>query len=321
MSDVSNRLKRKDDKVRKILVTGGAGNIGSALSKKLIENQDNYVVIVDNLSTGSISKLPSKKDDNWVFVHCDVNVHQSISEIMLAHKFDYVFHYAAVVGVQRTQLNPINVLADIKGIESVLNLAKNTSVKRVFFASSSEVYGEPIELPQNEETTPLNSKLPYAIVKNLGEAYFRSFKKFYNLDYTIFRFFNTYGPNQSTDFVMKKFIDQALRGDNITIYGNGMQSRTFCYVEDNVDACVKVFDENLALNDVINIGSSDEISILDLAKLIIKVSNSNSKIIHLPPLKEGDMTRRCPDNSKMKSILNRPLVRLEDGIKKLIELY
>ncbi|SHJ40000.1 NAD-dependent epimerase/dehydratase family protein [Cycloclasticus pugetii] len=321
MSDVSNRLKRKDDKVRKILVTGGAGNIGSALSKKLIENQDNYVVIVDNLSTGSISKLPSKKDDNWVFVHCDVNVHQSISEIMLAHKFDYVFHYAAVVGVQRTQLNPINVLADIKGIESVLNLAKNTSVKRVFFASSSEVYGEPIELPQNEETTPLNSKLPYAIVKNLGEAYFRSFKKFYNLDYTIFRFFNTYGPNQSTDFVMKKFIDQALRGDNITIYGNGMQSRTFCYVEDNVDACVKVFDENLALNDVINIGSSDEISILDLAKLIIKVSNSNSKIIHLPPLKEGDMTRRCPDNSKMKSILNRPLVPLEDGIKKLIELY
>tara|TARA_R110002096_G_scaffold434299_1_gene655410 strand:+ start:3511 stop:4476 length:966 start_codon:yes stop_codon:yes gene_type:complete len=321
MSDVSNRLKRKDDKVRKILVTGGAGNIGSALSKKLIKNQDNYVVIVDNLSTGSISKLPSKKDDNWVFVHCDVNVHQSISEIMLAHKFDYVFHYAAVVGVQRTQLNPINVLADIKGIESVLNLAKNTSVKRVFFASSSEVYGEPIELPQNEETTPLNSKLPYAIVKNLGEAYFRSFKKFYNLDYTIFRFFNTYGPNQSTDFVMKKFIDQALRGDNITIYGNGMQSRTFCYVEDNVDACVKVFDENLALNDVINIGSSDEISILDLAKLIIKVSNSNSKIIHLPPLKEGDMTRRCPDNSKMKSILNRPLVPLEDGIKKLIELY
>jgi UDP-glucose 4-epimerase len=120
---------------------------------------------------------------------------------------------------------------------------------------------------------------------------------------------------------MKKFIDQALRGDNITIYGNGMQSRTFCYVEDNVDACVKVFDENLALNDVINIGSSDEISILDLAKLIIKVSNSNSKIIHLPPLKEGDMTRRCPDNSKMKSILNRPLVPLEDGIKKLIELY
>lgn len=321
MSDILYSLKRQDDKVRKILVTGGAGNVGSALAKKLIQNSNNFVVIVDNLSTGNIKKLPSKEYSNWIFVHCDVNTHRDISEIMLAQKFDYVFHYAAVVGVQRTQLDPISVLADTKGIESVLNLSKNTSVKRVFFASSSEVYGEPTELPQNEETTPLNSKLPYAIVKNLGEAYFRSFKKFYDLDYTIFRFFNTYGPDQSTDFVMKKFIDQALNGNDITIFGNGMQSRTFCFVEDNVDVCVKILDENLVLNDVINIGSSDEISILGLAELILKVTKSNSKIIHLPPLEEGDMTRRCPDNSKMKIILDRPMVSMEEGIKKLIESY
>ena len=307
--------------MRKILVTGGAGNVGSALVKKLIENQENYVVIADNLSTGGKSKLPSGEFTNWIFVHCNINTHRDISELMLAQKFDYVFHYAAVVGVQRTQLDPISVLDDIKGIESILNLSKNTSVKRVFFASSSEVYGEPIELPQHEETTPLNSKVPYAIVKNVGEAYFRSFKKFYDLDYTIFRFFNTYGPNQTTDFVMKKFIDQALNNNEITIFGDGMQSRTFCYVEDNVDSCVKILDEKLILNDVINIGSSEEITILDLAKLILKVTKSKSKIIHLPPLKEGDMTRRCPDNSKMKVILNRPMVSMEEGIKKLIDSF
>ena len=307
--------------MRKILVTGGAGNVGSALVKKLIENQENYVVIADNLSTGGKSKLPSGEFTNWIFVHCNINTHRDISELMLAQKFDYVFHYAAVVGVQRTQLDPISVLDDIKGIESILNLSKNTSVKRVFFASSSEVYGEPIELPQHEETTPLNSKVPYAIVKNVGEAYFRSFKKFYDLDYTIFRFFNTYGPNQTTDFVMKKFIDQALNDNEITIFGDGMQSRTFCYVEDNVDSCVKILDEKLILNDVINIGSSEEITILDLAKLILKVTKSKSKIIHLPPLKEGDMTRRCPDNSKMKVILNRPMVSMEEGIKKLIDSF
>ena len=289
--------------------------------KKLIQNQENHVVIADNLSTGNKSKLPSTEFSNWIFVHCNINTYRDISELMLAQKFDYVFHYAAVVGVERTQLDPISVLDDIKGIENVLNLSKNTSVKRVFFASSSEVYGEPIELPQNEQTTPLNSKLPYAIVKNIGEAYFRSFKKFYNLDYTIFRFFNTYGPNQTTDFVMKKFIDLALSGKDITIYGDGMQSRTFCYVDDNVDTCVKILNEQFMLNDVINIGSAEEISILDLAKLILKVTKSKSKIVHLPPLEEGDMTRRCPDNSKMRAILNRPMVSMEEGIEKLIQSF
>src|SRR5437588_12842334 len=121
------------------------------------------------------------------------------------------------------------VLDDIKGIQNVLHLAKNTGVKRVFFSSSSEVYGEPVEFPQNEFTTPLNSRLPYAVVKNVGEAFLRSYKQEFDLDYTIFRFFNTYGPKQSSDFVMTKFIKAALANDRITIYGDGSQTRTFCY--------------------------------------------------------------------------------------------
>lgn len=298
----------------KILVTGGAGNVGGALARKLVENQNYYVVIVDDLSTGSKEKLPSVKFSNWEFVYCDVNKYKEISEIMLVNKFDFVFHYAAVVGVKRTQDNPIMVLNDIEGIRNVLQLSKNSSVKRVFFSSSSEVYGEPVELPQHEETTPLNSRVPYAVVKNVGESYFRSFFKSFGLPFTIFRFFNTYGPNQSQDFVVSRFITKALKNEDITIYGDGLQTRTFCFVSDNVGTCVKIFEENLILNDVINIGGAQEMTILELAKLVIAKTHSSSQIVHLPALKEGDMRRRMPDNSKMKAVLGKDLISIEDGI-------
>jgi nucleoside-diphosphate-sugar epimerase len=298
----------------KILVTGGAGNVGGALARKLVENQNYYVLIVDDLSTGSKEKLPSDKFSNWEFVYCDVNKYKEISEIMLVNKFDFVFHYAAVVGVKRTQDNPIMVLNDIEGIRNVLQLSKNSSVKRVFFSSSSEVYGEPVELPQHEETTPLNSRVPYAVVKNVGESYFRSFFKSFGLPFTIFRFFNTYGPNQSQDFVVSRFITKALKNEDITIYGDGLQTRTFCFVSDNVGTCVKIFEENLILNDVINIGGAQEMTILELAKLVIAKTHSSSQIVHLPALKEGDMRRRMPDNSKMKAVLGKDLISIEEGI-------
>lgn len=303
----------------KILITGGAGNVGGALARKLVQNKNYLVVIADDLSTGSKSKLPSSDYENWSFVYCNVNNYRDVSELMLAYKFDYVFHYAAMVGVKRTQENPIQVLNDIEGIKNVLNLCKNTSVKRAFFSSSSEVYGEPVELPQNEDTTPLNSRVPYAVVKNVGEAFFRSFKQSFDLDYTIFRFFNTYGPNQSVDFVVAKFIALALKNEPITIYGDGSQTRTFCYVDDNIDTCVQIFEESHHLNQTINIGGADEITILDLAKLVIKCADSQSKIIHLEPLKDGDMTRRMPDNSKMRAILKRDLISIEDGINLLLK--
>jgi UDP-glucuronate decarboxylase len=305
----------------KILITGGAGNVGGALARKLVENPNYFVVIVDDLSTGSTSKLPSKEFSNWSFVNCDVNNYTSISEIMLTNHFDYVFHYAAVVGVQRTQDNPIMVLNDIEGIKNVLQLSKNSSVKRVFFSSSSEVYGEPVELPQNEETTPLNSRVPYAIVKNVGESFFKSYFKSYDLPYTIFRFFNTYGPNQSEDFVIAKFLKAALKGEDITIYGDGLQTRTFCYVDDNINTCIKILEDNLMLNDVINIGGAIEFTIKDVAQLIIDRTKSSSNIVHLPALKEGDMTRRMPDNSKMIKILQKDLIPLNQGIDLMLKHY
>lgn len=302
----------------KILITGGAGNVGGALVEKLIQDNTNFLVIVDNLSTGFLSKLPNNNFTNWKFIKADVNDYHEISSIMLSYSFDYVFHFAAVVGVLRTQENPVSVLNDIHGIQHVLNLSKNTSVKQVFFSSSSEVYGEPVELPQHEHRTPLNSRVPYAVVKNVGECFFRSYQQEFGLSYTIFRFFNTYGPNQSTDFVVSRFISLALKNEDITIYGDGSQTRTFTYVDDTVDTCVKIMKDNLLENDVINIGSDKLMTVLELAQLIIMLTNSKSNIIHLAPLKEGDMTRRQPDNSKMKEILNRDLISIEDGIKRMI---
>lgn len=305
--------------MNKILITGGAGFIASELADKLALDKNNKIVVVDNLQTGNIEKVPQGRYGNIHFIKCDVNRFKDISAVFFAYKFEYVFHYAATVGVQRTLDNPVKVLDDINGIRNVLDLSKNTGVKRVFFSSSSEVYGEPVEIPQNEKTTPLNSKLPYAIVKNIGEAFLRSYKREFDIDFTIFRFFNTYGVKQSPDFVISKFLKSALNGDDLTIYGDGRQTRTFCFVDDNIDATVSAFTKNEVINDVINIGSNVEVSILEVANTIIELTGSSSRIVHLPPLEEGDMTRRMPDNSKMLALLNRDLVPFRNGLERILD--
>jgi UDP-glucose 4-epimerase len=141
------------------------------------------------------------------------------------------------------------------------------------------------------------------------------------LDYTIFRFFNTYGPNQSEDFVVPRFLKAALKNEPIYLYGDGLQTRSFCFVDDNVDTCIKTLEEEKCINDVINVGSDVEQTILSLAQTIIKIANSKSEIIHLSPLEEGDMARRCPETTKMKEVLQRDLIPLEEGLKKLMETY
>jgi len=303
----------------KILITGAAGFIGSSLAAALLKSGNHSLVLVDNLLTGDLRRLPKVKTPNWRFIKADCNNFKDISSVMLSTQFDFVFHYAAVVGVQRTLDNPVMVLNDIQGIKNVLELSKNSGVQRVFFASSSEVYGEPFEHPQNELTTPLNSRLPYAVVKNIGEAYLRSYHQEFGLEYTIFRFFNTYGTMQSVDFVMSKFLNAALKNKDITIYGAGDQTRTFCFVNDNVDACISAFENNLFINDTVNIGNDHEVTILELAQIIIEETKSNSKLVYLPPLEEGDMKKRKPDIAKMRLLLGRELFPLREGIKFLIE--
>lgn len=300
----------------KILVTGGCGNIGSKLVEKLLENKDNRLVICDNLSTG---KQFPKKSGNWHFVRCDINDERRVeNDLQYGNTYDHIFHLAAVVGVQRTQENPVSVLRDIDGFKNILNIAINNSKGRFFFTSSSEVYGEPVEIPLNEERSPLNAREPYAVVKNVGEIFCKTYKKEYDLDYTIFRLFNTYGPNQSTDFVVPRFVAAAKKNEDITIYGDGSQTRTFTYVDDTIDTFVKCLDENLGINETINVGSEHMITVLQLAEIVVSLTNSKSKIVFLPPLKAGDMTRRQPDNTKMRKILGRDLLSLKEGIMKLI---
>jgi nucleoside-diphosphate-sugar epimerase len=298
---------------KNILITGGAGFIPSSLADKLSENPNYFVVLIDNFLTGKKENIPQK--ENCKFIHGDVNKFEDISPIFSSYNFDYVFHYAAVVGVKRTLENPIMVLDDIYGIRNILDLSKRTGVKRVFYSSSSEVYGEPVHLPQHETITPLNSRLPYAVVKNVGESYFRSYFQEYGLEFTIFRFFNTYGPKQSTDFVMSRFIKLALANQDIPVYGDGSQTRTFCYIDDHLEACIRALESNLLINDVANIGNGNIVTILELAETIIRLTNSQSKIIHLPPLEEGDMTRRQPDITKMNELLGRPFISLDEGIR------
>jgi len=304
----------------KILVTGGAGFIAGALAERLSRNPANEVVVVDNLVTGK-SENTILGRNNLHFIKCDVNHFEDISGVFFSGNFDYVFHYAALVGVQRTLENPVKVLDDINGIKNVLNLSKNTGVKRVYYSSSSEVYGEPVEIPQHELTTPLNSRLPYAIVKNVGEAYLRAYQQEYGLEYTILRFFNTYGPGQSEDFVVSRFIRAALNGDPLMVYGDGLQTRTFLFIDDNIEATIRIFEDQKYLNDVVNIGSDIEIHIIDLAAAVIQSASSMSVIKHLPPLKEGDMTRRKPDITKMKNVLKRELMPLNEGLASVIEAW
>ena len=296
---------------KNILITGGAGNIGGSLSRELVR-RGYFVTIIDNLTTGSLKKLPLKKFKNWEFIKKDIN-NCNLNKI-IKKKIDYIFHYAAVVGVKRTLKNPELVLRDIKGIENILNFASSRNVKRIFYASSSEIYGEPVTIPQNEETTPLNSRLPYAIVKNVGEAFFKSFKKTRNLNFTIFRFFNTYGPLQSDQFVISKFIKNALQNKNITINGDGKQTRTFLFVDDNINITLSILEKNKFINNVVNIGNDKEITINELALKIKKILKSKSKIIHKAALLEGDMRRRKPSIKKIKKIYKNKFHSLEKGI-------
>ena len=148
----------------KILITGGAGFIASHLAEYFIKN-GHIVHIIDNLLTGSLDNIP--KNNNCYFHNADINNYKEISDIILKINFDFVYHYAAVVGVNRTLLNPDLVLKDLDGLKNIFELSVKTKIKKIFFSSSSEVYGEPVVMPQNETTTPLNSRLPYAVIKNI----------------------------------------------------------------------------------------------------------------------------------------------------------
>ncbi len=301
-----------------ILVTGGAGFIGTNLVEKFIEKQHN-VIVIDNLLTGSKKNLEHFFDsENFSFIEFDVQNH-----IEVAEDLDYVLHLASPASPKAYTQYPINTLkAGSIGTINTLGLAKAKNAKYLL-TSTSEIYGDPLVSPQPESywgnVNPNGTRSMYDEAKRFAEAAVSSYNRIYDLDTRILRLFNTYGPKMKINDgrVVTNFIYQAITGNDITIYGQGNQTRSFCYIDDTVSGILKAMESDNS--EVFNIGNPNEITILQLAEKIIELTNSNSKI-KFHKLPEDDPMQRKPDISKANNKLNWfPEVSLEDGLKKTIE--
>ena len=306
----------------KSLITGGAGFIGSHLAEALLE-KGHEVICFDNMSTGKPKNIEHLKDNsNFSFVEGDANTDQ-LDAVFKNHKFDWVFHYAAVVGVKRTLENPMLVLKDIEGIKNILKLSKEGNVKKVMFASSSEVYGHPVEVPEREDGV-INASLPYAAVKLIGEKFMESYYQEYGLKTCSLRLFNVYGPRQiDTDygFVVGIFIKQALANQQPTVFGDGTQTRDFVYVKDNVNTTIEAAKSDKTNGEVINLGNGNETSVLELAKNVIEVSGKKLEPKFMES-RDDEIKRRSPDVTKMKQLIDyETQYSLEAGLKKTMEWY
>jgi len=306
--------------MKRILITGGAGFIGSHLCKRLLLD-GNYVICLDNFFTGrveNVKKLLSR--NNFKLVEHDVI--EKYSE-----KVDEIYNLACPASPPHYQYDPIKTTkTSILGIMNMLDLALENKAK-ILQASTSEVYGDPNVHPQNEEywgnVNPIGIRSCYDEGKRCAETLMADYHRTHSLETRIVRIFNTYGPNMDSKDgrVVSNFIIQALKGEDITIYGDGSQTRSFCYVDDLVEGLVKMIDNPQGFIGPVNLGNTGETSILDFAKIIIRLTGAKSKIVHLP-LPLDDPKQRKPDISLAKRELNwEPRVNVEDGLLKTIEYF
>lgn len=300
-----------------IVITGGAGFIGTHLVEKFLEKSHN-VIVVDNLLTGLKANLDNfTKSKNFSFIDLDVQNH-----IQIDGEVDYVLHLASAASPKAYTDNPINTLkAGSIGTINTLGLAKAKHAKYLL-TSTSEVYGDPEISPQPESywgrVNPNGVRSMYDEAKRFAEAAVSSYNRIYNIDSRIVRLFNTYGPKMKINDgrVVTNFIVQALNGEDITIYGKGNQTRSFCYVSDTVAGIIKAMDSES--NEVFNIGNPNEITILQLAETIIQLTESKSGVKY-QELPEDDPTQRKPDIGKAINILDwKPDIGLEEGLSKTI---
>ena len=314
---------------KNILVTGGAGFIGSHLCERLVKN-GHKVICFDNLSAGQLSNItpleasPLTGQDKLIFVQGDVNNFADLEKIFEEYKPEAVFHYAAMVGVKRTAENPVEVLDDIKGIRNIFELALQYNKPKIIFASSSEVYGEPVEIPEREDGH-INPKIPYAVVKLFGEKMVEAYWQKYHLPGVALRFFNVYGPKQESSdygFVMGIFIKQVLDGKPPIIFGDGSQTRDFVFVDDNIEASVLAWQTDNANGEVLNIGTGKPTTILDLAEEIIEACGKTATLKPEFQAPRDDIKHRFPDVAKLQRILNfRARASLKQGLQKTIAWY
>ena len=302
-----------------IVLTGGSGFIGSHLSQELLKNSENKLIIVDNLLTGNLDNIQDLLDhENATFIQQDVQDHIEIDE-----KVDYVFHLASAASPVAYTENPVNTLkAGSLGTITTLGLARKHSAE-YFLASTSEVYGDPLVTPQNEEywgnVNPNGERSMYDEAKRFAEAATATYARSYDLKTKIIRIFNTYGPNMQLNDgrVVTNLIVQALNDEDLTIYGDGSQTRSFSYVSDTVAGIIAMMESNHY--EVFNIGNPYEMTVKELAETILKLTKSKSEIIY-KPLPNDDPQQRRPDISKAKDKLNwEPKVGLETGLITTIE--
>lgn len=306
-----------------ILVTGGTGFIGSNLCTELVKNPENYVICLDNNFTGNLKNIDKLRNlKNFEFIRHDI-----CKEILL--EVDEIYHLACPASPKHYQYNSIKTIkTNILGTMNMLGLAKRTKA-RILLSSTSEVYGNPKISPQDENywgnVNPIGIRSCYDEGKRLAETLMMEYHRNYNVDIRIVRIFNTYGPNlnRNDGRVVSNFINQALEGKDITIYGDGKQTRSFCFIDDLVRGLIVMMNNktNPEILTPINLGNPLEIDMIELANRIIKLTNSKSKLV-FEQLPQDDPLQRRPNIEKAKLVLNwTPVVKLEEGLLKTIDYF
>jgi UDP-glucuronate decarboxylase len=306
--------------MKKILVTGGAGFLGSHLCDRLLKN-GNDILCVDNFFTGSVANVSHLRDNpNFELMRHDVT-------FPLYVEVDQIYNLACPASPLKYQLDPVQTTkTSVHGAINMLGLAKRLKAP-ILQASTSEVYGDPEVHPQPENywghVNTIGPRSCYDEGKRCAETLFFDYYRQHNLSIKVARIFNTYGPRMHPNDgrVVSNFIMQALRGDSITIFGSGYQTRSFCYVDDLIEAFLLLMDTDHNFTGPINLGNPDEFTMLELAENILILSNSKSKLI-FKPLPEDDPKQRQPDITLAKKNLNwAPSVDLEDGLKETIQYF
>ena len=305
---------------KRILVTGGAGFIGSHLCKKLL-NDGNEIICVDNFFTGNKRNILDLINDPYF----EVIRHDITFPLYL--EVDEIYNLACPASPINYQIDPVQTTkTSVHGAINMLGLAKRLKIK-ILQASTSEVYGDPEVHPQVEEywgrVNPIGIRSCYDESKRCAETLFFDYHRQNKLNIKVVRIFNTYGPNMQPDDgrVVSNFIVQSLKGNDITIYGDGSQTRSFCYVDDLIDGFIKMMNSDDEIIGPINLGNKEETTIKELAEMILKLTDSKSKIVY-KPLPLDDPKVRCPNTDKAKNILKwQARIPLEIGLKKTIEYF
>ena len=307
--------------MKKILITGGAGFLGSHLCDRMIE-QGNQVLCLDSLFTGSRKNIAAlEKHPSFKFIKHDVVDAINIDEL------DEIYNLACPASPVHYQHNPIHTMkTSVLGALNVLELARKTGAK-VFQASTSEVYGDPSVHPQPEEywgnVNTIGIRSCYDEGKRAAETLFFDYQRTHKLRIKVVRIFNTYGPRMAADDgrVVSNFIVQALRGEDLTIYGDGTQTRSFCYADDLVEGFIRLMNADDSVVGPINLGNPGEFTMIELADKVLRLTGSASKLIHMP-LPQDDPKQRRPDITKAKHYLNwEPTIALEQGLERTIAYF